>query len=172
MYLNKIILSIIMSQNLKIILSSLVIVLIVSLSFGGVIYFNAQKNSKNDTTAKSSSEPSKIAGPEKLLIEDLQVGQGVEVKQGDNITVNYAGTLTDGTKFDSSYDRNEPFTTQIGVGKVIPGWDQGMIGMKKGGKRKLTIPSDLAYGAQAAGQIPPNSTLIFEIEMLGINDVK
>lgn len=104
-----------------------------------------------------------------LKIEDLVVGNGKEVKAGDNITINYLGTLADGTKFDSSYDRNQPFQTKIGVGQVIKGWDEGVIGMKVGGKRKLTIPPDLGYGSQGAGNlIPPNSTLIFTLELLEV----
>ena len=162
-----------MSQNLKIILTSLTIVLVVTLVFGGIIFFVTNSDSNKKTETSNSSQKSlAAAGPQKLVVDDLQVGTGAaEVKAGDTITVNYRGTLTDGTQFDSSYDRNEPFTTQIGIGKVIPGWDQGMLGMKKGGKRKLTIPSELAYGAQANGKIPANSTLIFEIEMLDIKPV-
>jgi FKBP-type peptidyl-prolyl cis-trans isomerase len=90
------------------------------------------------------------------------------VKSGDTITVNYVGKLTNGQTFDSSYTRNQPFTTVIGTGQVIKGWDKGLIGMKVGGKRRLTIPPDLGYGDQAAGSIPPNSTLIFEIELVAI----
>jgi FKBP-type peptidyl-prolyl cis-trans isomerase len=103
-----------------------------------------------------------------LKIEDEVVGTGTEAKTGDTVTVNYLGTLTNGEKFDSSYDRNQPFTAQIGVGQVIKGWDEGIIGMKVGGKRKLTIPPSLGYGSQSAGSIPPNSTLMFEVELLGI----
>jgi len=103
-----------------------------------------------------------------LQMQDLTVGTGTEVKSGDTVTVNYLGTLTNGTKFDSSYDRNQPFTTQIGVGQVIKGWDEGMVGMKVGGKRKLTIPASLGYGSADMGSIPPNSTLIFEVELLGV----
>lgn len=103
-----------------------------------------------------------------LQIEDQTVGTGKETKSGDTVTVNYLGTLENGTKFDSSYDRNQPFTTQIGVGQVIQGWDEGIVGMKVGGKRKLTIPPALGYGSQAAGSIPANSTLIFEVELLGV----
>ena len=103
-----------------------------------------------------------------LKIEDQTVGTGKEVKSGDTVTVNYLGTLENGTKFDSSYDRNQPFTTQIGVGQVIKGWDEGIIGMKVGGKRKLTVPSALGYGSQSAGSIPPNSTLIFEVELVSV----
>jgi len=106
---------------------------------------------------------------EELLIEDIVVGKGKETVAGAQITVNYAGTLTDGTKFDSSYDREEPFVFLFGVGQVIPGWDKGLVGMKVGGKRKLTIPSDLAYGEDGAGGvIPPNATLIFEVELLDV----
>lgn len=103
-----------------------------------------------------------------LKIQDEVLGTGKEVKSGDTVTVNYLGTLTDGQKFDSSFDRNQPFTTQIGVGQVIKGWDEGIIGMKVGGKRKLVIPPSLGYGDQAAGSIPPNSTLVFEVELLDV----
>lgn len=106
---------------------------------------------------------------ENLIIEDLEIGEGKEVKQNDTVVIHYTGTLQDGTKFDSSIDRGLPFETQIGVGMVIPGWDQGVLGMKIGGKRKLVVPPELAYGEQGAGEvIPPNSTLIFELELLDI----
>ena len=103
-----------------------------------------------------------------LKIEDIKVGTGKEVKSGDTVVIHYLGTLTDGTKFDSSYDRGKPFETQIGTGRVIKGWDLGVVGMKVGGKRKLTIPSDLGYGNQAVGSIPANSTLIFEVELIDV----
>ena len=106
---------------------------------------------------------------EQLKIEDIKVGTGAEAISGKKITVNYKGALTDGTKFDSSYDRNEPFSFVLGAGEVIQGWDQGFAGMKIGGKRKLTIPSELGYGEYGAGSaIPPNATLIFEVELLGV----
>lgn len=105
----------------------------------------------------------------KLKIEDSLVGTGATVKSGDTITIHYLGTLMDGTKFDSSYDRGQPFETQIGVGMLIEGWDKGIPGMKIGGKRKLTIPPEMAYGDQGAGtDIPPKSTLVFEVELLEI----
>lgn len=124
---------------------------------------------QQETGASPSADMGKtITTSDGLQIQDLTVGTGTEAKSGDTITVNYLGTLTNGTKFDSSYDRNQPFTTKIGVGQVIKGWDEGMVGMKIGGKRKLTIPSSLGYGAQDMGSIPPNSTLIFEVELLGV----
>jgi FKBP-type peptidyl-prolyl cis-trans isomerase len=104
-----------------------------------------------------------------LQIEDLVVGEGAEAVAGSTVLVHYTGWLTDGTKFDSSLDRGQPFSFGLGQGMVIPGWDQGVEGMKVGGKRKLTIPPDLGYGAQGAGGvIPPNATLIFEVELLEV----
>jgi peptidylprolyl isomerase len=123
------------------------------------------KNMENNQ-ADPSSSVSQIS--ENLKIEDLKIGQGQEVKNGNLVTVHYLGTLLNGQKFDSSYDRNQPFETQIGVGQVIQGWDEGLLGMKVGGKRKLTIPPELGYGNQDMGNIPPNSTLIFEIELLAV----
>ncbi len=107
-------------------------------------------------------------GNTKFKVEDQKVGIGEEVVGGDYISIHYTGTLENGHKFDSSYDRGTPFKTRIGVGQVIEGWDMGVIGMKVGGKRKLTIPSQLAYGQNGVGDIPPNSTLIFEVELVGI----
>ncbi|MBQ6154468.1 FKBP-type peptidyl-prolyl cis-trans isomerase [bacterium] len=104
-----------------------------------------------------------------FLIEDLVVGNGAEAKSGDNVTVHYTGTLTDGSVFDSSVNRGTPFEFKVGVGQVIQGWDQGIPGMKVGGKRKLTIPADMAYGNRALPGIPADSTLIFEVELLGVN---
>lgn len=105
-----------------------------------------------------------------LIIEDIKEGKDEEVHSGDYITIHYLGTLTDGTKFDSSYDRGAPFQTRIGVGQVIEGWDIGVVGMKVGGIRKLTIPSELAYGDRAVGNvIKENSTLVFEVELVSID---
>lgn len=104
-----------------------------------------------------------------LIIEELTVGEGDEAVNGKKILVHYTGTLEDGTKFDSSLDRNQPFGFNLGAGMVIQGWEQGFAGMKVGGKRKLTIPPDMGYGAAGAGGvIPPNATLIFEVELLEV----
>lgn len=106
---------------------------------------------------------------DELKIEDIVVGTGDEAVIGKKVTVNYSGTLIDGTKFDSSYDRGVPFSFTLGMGEVIKGWDEGFAGMKIGGKRKLTIPPELGYGATGAGGvIPPNATLIFEVELLKV----
>jgi FKBP-type peptidyl-prolyl cis-trans isomerase FkpA len=106
-----------------------------------------------------------------LRYEDIVVGEGMQTKgRGDTIKVHYTGWLEDGSKFDSSVDRDDPFSFPVDVGYVIKGWDEGVKGMRIGGKRKLIIPAELAYGAHGAGDvIPPNATLIFEIELLEIS---
>ena len=103
-----------------------------------------------------------------LQYEDLVEGTGAQPKVGQKIIVHYVGTLDNGAKFDSSYDRGQPLKFTIGVGQVIQGWDEGVISMKVGGKRKLHIPSQLGYGPRAIGTIPANSSLNFEVELLGI----
>jgi len=132
----------------------------------------------SDTTGTDTNSAGQSAGQssDKLQINDLKVGSGAAVKSGDTVTVNYSGWLyVDGKKttefdsnVDSSFNHVQPFTTQIGVGQVIAGWDQGIVGMKVGGKRALTIPPSLGYGAQANGAIPANSTLYFEVELISI----
>ncbi len=106
--------------------------------------------------------------PADLQIEDLTPGTGVEAKIGNTVSVHYKGTLLNGTTFDSSYDRGTPFSFTLGQNTVIQGWERGILGMKIGGKRKLVIPSDLAYGPRAIGLIPANSTLVFEVALLDI----
>jgi FKBP-type peptidyl-prolyl cis-trans isomerase FkpA len=104
-----------------------------------------------------------------LVIDDIEVGTGETAVKGKMVSVHYTGWLTDGRKFDSSTDRNDPFNVPLGAGHVIRGWDEGVQGMQEGGKRKLTIPPELGYGARGAGGvIPPNATLVFEVELLKV----
>ncbi len=131
---------------------------------------------KKPTTAArpNTNAPSKVTGegtktPTGLQYWDIRVGTGQEAKSGDHVKVHYTGWLTSGKKFDSSVDAHQPFDFTIDKGDVIKGWDQGVTGMKVGGKRQLRIPPDLAYGKEGySGVIPPNATLIFDIQLLGI----
>ena len=127
---------------------------------------NEQLNNEPTTTMPTE--------PKTLIVQDIVTGTGAEAASGKTVTVNYTGFLTNGTVFDSSIPRGTPFTFALGAGQVIQGWDQGIVGMKVGGKRRLTIPSDLAYGPQAIPDsnggilIPANSTLIFDVELLDV----
>lgn len=128
------------------------------------------------TPAKTAAKPAESAAPsanqrvvKTLEKTDSKVGKGPAAKKGDKVSVHYTGRLLDGTKFDSSVDRNEPFEFTIGEGGVIKGWDEGVPGMKKGGKRKLVIPSEMAYGKRGSPpKIPPDAPLEFEIELVEI----
>lgn len=120
-------------------------------------------------TVQATQEPMNNSTPSaSLKIEDVKVGTGVEAVPGKRVTVTYVGTLTDGTKFDSSFDHGQPFAFNLGAGEVIKGWDEGVAGMKVGGKRKLTIPPSLGYGSANIPGIPPNSTLLFDIELVRV----
>ena len=121
----------------------------------------------------SHSGPSKVNGPgtttaSGLQYWDITTGSGAAAVPGKVVKVHYTGWLTDGTKFDSSLDRNQAFEFALGAGRVIKGWDEGVAGMRVGGKRQLRIPPDLAYGSRGVGPIPPNSTLIFDVELLDV----
>ncbi len=116
--------------------------------------------------AESNQE---VTTPSGLKYVDQVVGTGEAAAAGQNVSVHYTGWLENGKKFDSSVDRGQPFSFPLGAGRVIKGWDEGVQGMKVGGKRKLTIPSDLGYGSRGAGGvIPPNATLLFDVELLGV----
>lgn len=148
--------------------SAAIIILLVTV---GVFSWSLKPETKMTDTKDNNVSSAQQAAPTGLKIEDQVVGTGVEAKSGDTIIVNYLGTLLNGTKFDSSYDRNQPFSFQLGAGQVIEGWDKGFVGMKVGGKRKLTIPSDMAYGSRGAGgAIGPDEPLIFEVELLSASD--
>ncbi len=147
------------------------IALVISIAALGIFayfIFGLNGGPASDTITKDAPKVTQTPTAENVKIEDLKVGEGKAVKSGDTVIMHYTGTLADGTKFDSSRDRGKPFETQIGTGQVIKGWDMGVAGMKVGGIRKLTIPPSLGYGAQGAGSIPPNSVLIFEVELLEI----
>lgn len=172
-----------------------IVVGVLAAAFLGVVIYSALPAASTTNTAKSAvTTPQQPPTPPvtppvpptntnaavpvvdpnaKLEQKDVKVGTGTEsVAKGDTVTVHYTGTLTDGTKFDSSVDKGTPYTFTVGVG-VIDGWNQGIIGMKEGGKRKLTIPPSLGYGAQGKGaKIPPNSTLLFDLEVLKIEKAK
>lgn len=154
--------------------------------FLGVAVFVFYKKSNNTQKANvdlnPQATPTPIAIPtlkntmitmdNGLKIQDLKVGTGSEAKTGYAVSVNYLGTLENGTKFDSSYDRGEPFQFLLGAGEVIKGWDIGVAGMKVGGKRKLVIPASLAYGERGIGPIPPNAILVFEVELIAVQAPK
>lgn len=143
-------------------------VLVVLMGVVGLAGCNAFRFEKVTEENLSVSQEAEMPAGE-LQIEEVQVGEGAEAKAGDMVKVHYTGWLTDGTKFDSSVDRGEPFAFELGAGQVIQGWDQGVVGMKVGSKRKLTIPPDLAYGSGGFGRvIPPNATLKFEVELVEI----
>lgn len=139
-------------------------IIIIAFIAGGGVYFLPQNNINEASEPSTNEEP--IMG--ELKIEDVKPGTGREAKAGDMVTVHYVGTFSDGRKFDSSRDRGEPLTFELGAGKVIAGWDQGVAGMKVGGTRKLTIPPNLGYGYEDYGPIPGNSMLFFDVELLGV----
>lgn len=139
-------------------------VILIAAIVGITLLFNSSAKAPPATPGNNTNRGSTM----QLQSTDETVGTGAEAVAGKSITVNYIGTLTNGTKFDSSFDRNQPFTFTLGGGQVIKGWDEGVVGMKVGGKRKLVIPPSLGYGNQAQGSIPANSTLVFEITLVSV----
>ncbi len=143
----------------------------------GIVAAALWYNTKSDEAMRAAEVQAGAAAeqaPQQIMqnlkINDVTVGTGAEAKNGDSVTVNYVGTLDDGTKFDSSYDRNQPFIFTLGAGKVIKGWDLGVVGMRVGGERELTIPPELGYGANGYPPvIPPNTTLHFTVELLSVS---
>lgn len=129
---------------------------------------DASSTSTSTTPTPQSTTTAQLEGGQQMQSEDLVVGSGDEAVSGKTVTVNYVGTFTDGTKFDASADHGQPFSFTLGAGQVIQGWDQGVAGMKVGGKRKLTVPPELGYGPNDYGSIPGGSTLVFEIELLKV----
>lgn len=162
-----------MLKGTKYLIGIIILGLVVAIFFSGR---TGRKNkvvpfptTSSGATMTRQGESAKTMNTNELIKEDLMVGTGDEAVSGKKVTVNYLGTLTDGTKFDSSYDRGLPFSFNLGAGEVIKGWDLGVAGMKVGGKRKLTIPSNLGYGESGTGGvIPPKATLIFEVELLKV----
>jgi FKBP-type peptidyl-prolyl cis-trans isomerase len=137
---------------------------------GFLLYGNVFVNLFNNSSTPNNPTPTTVTPTNTtgVVVDDVVAGTGAVAEPGDSITVNYVGTLTDGTVFDSSVARNQPFTFTLGAGQVIRGWEEGLVGMKVGGTRKLTIAPDYAYGAQAIGPIPANSTLIFQVQLLNV----
>jgi peptidylprolyl isomerase len=148
------------------ILAVVVIVILVSRGGGS----GGETTSVADTGPKPTVEVPKGPAPTHLVVRDLKTGDGAEAKSGDQVSVQYVGVLySDGKQFDSSFDRGQPFSFQLGGGQVIPGWDQGVAGMKVGGRRELIIPPDLGYGAQGQPPtIPANATLVFVIDLVSV----
>jgi FKBP-type peptidyl-prolyl cis-trans isomerase FkpA len=147
--------------------TALALSLVVSLGCSHKARGSAEAESKSGNSG-NSGKSAPVAGA--LAVTELKPGEGATATKGKLVSVHYSGRLTDGTKFDSSYDRGQPIEFKLGAGVVIKGWDQGIEGMQVGGKRRLTIPPELAYGSRGTpgGPIPPNATLVFDVELVGV----
>ncbi len=148
-----------------------IIIIIIAAILGYYSIFKQTPQEKVVETNKINAQ-NNMQNNEELKIEILKEGSGAEAVDGNTVSVHYTGALENGTKFDSSLDRGQPFAFQLGAGMVIKGWELGVLGMKVGEKRKLIIPSSLGYGQTGIGPIPPNATLVFEVELLAISDNK
>jgi FKBP-type peptidyl-prolyl cis-trans isomerase FkpA len=139
-------------------------------SVGGIGLSGCTKKTENPAGTAATGAAAPQTNGSGLMIEEVKAGEGALATKGKTVSVHYTGTLTNGTKFDSSLDRGQPIEFLLGAGQVIKGWDQGIEGMKVGGKRKLTIPPELGYGARGTpgGPIPPNATLVFDVELVGV----
>ncbi|MBX2866794.1 FKBP-type peptidyl-prolyl cis-trans isomerase [Candidatus Kaiserbacteria bacterium] len=125
--------------------------------------------STDEAVVEALADAASLQGTiQELVLFEVEVGSGTEVTEGSTVTVHYAGNTQEGVQFDNSYERGEPFTFTLGEGKVIEGWEQGLTGMKEGGRRALVIPARMAYGSRQVGPIPPNSTLVFIVEVLEV----
>jgi FKBP-type peptidyl-prolyl cis-trans isomerase len=158
-----------MKKSINIIIFAVLAVVVIGVG----VWYSGRVSEESQTAIMAqgtAAEQAQSQIMQNLKIEDVVVGTGAEAKNGDNVTVNYTGTLDDGTKFDSSYNPGRtPFSFLLGAGRVIRGWDMGVLGMKVGGKRILTIPPELGYGAAGAGSIiPANATLHFTVELLSV----
>ena len=143
--------------------------LLVVVAFSAALLLTACDSGSDDPTPRTVPDEDYVTTQSGLQYYDFVVGDGATATNGREVTVHYRGWLTDSTQFDASYDRNQPFTFPLGAGQVIEGWDQGVAGMKVGGERQLVIPPELGYGSSGAGNtIPPNATLIFEVELLEV----
>lgn len=156
-----------MDKKITAVLTILIVVVAAAAVYFLIPKKNMEENQNQDQNFQQNSQNYKI---QSMDVQTLKEGSGEPAKTGDTVSVHYTGTLTNGTKFDSSVDRGQPFEFTLGENRVIQGWELGVLGMKVGEKRKLTIPPELGYGDRAVGAvIPANSTLIFEVELLAIN---
>lgn len=159
-------------KNSKQLTRAVVYVIIAAIAVAAVLFIVLRGGSSTpspSSVGEVTGPGGEVTTPSGLKYLDEVVGSGASPRQGQNVTVHYTGTLENGTKFDSSVDRGQPYTFRIGTRVVIQGWDEGIMTMKVGGKRRLTIPANLAYGAAGRPGIPPNATLLFEVELLGAN---
>jgi FKBP-type peptidyl-prolyl cis-trans isomerase len=155
-------------QNSQQLTRAVVYLIIAAIAVAAVLFIVLRGGNSTQSSMPSAPPGTEVTTPSGLKYVDEVVGTGGSPKQGQNVTVHYAGTLENGTKFDSSVDHGQPYTFPIGVGRVIKGWDEGVMTMKAGGKRRLIIPPSLGYGAVSQPKIPGNSTLFFEVELLGV----